>query len=227
MTKRGTLFLFIIISLFTINMAASQPTGGNITLGFSERGVSSGSETAGIESGNLTAVNVTNIAITTRWAGFYGEVSGEIFLGDSSGNRFYEWTVSNVTGAVVFATNSTVSDWSNSNIVAANDSVLPSYLKTSATDNYNNTFNQSGTFTSLSITEANTNYTETFQNGTRGSLKTYALHSTADDALIFAGVAQDNAESFKTNDTTSTKVDYQLLLPAQSATVYNFYLELV
>ncbi len=227
MTKRGILFLMAIISLFAINLAVAQPTGGNITQGLSERGIGSGSESVGIESGNVTNVNVTSIAITTRWAGFFGQVSGEIFLGDSSGNKFFEWTVSNVTGAVVFATNTTVSDWTNSNIVAANNSVLPPYLKTSASDNYNNTFNATDTFSSLSITESNTSYTETFQNGTRGTLRTYALHSTADDALIFAGIAQDNAESFKTNGTTSTKTDYQLLLPAQSITTYNFYLELV
>ncbi|MCK5107271.1 MAG: hypothetical protein KAQ83_00935, partial [Nanoarchaeota archaeon] len=70
--------------------------------------------------------------------------------------------------------------------------------------------------------EASVPYVDTWQQGAGGALRTYALWSTADSAHIWAGLVDDDADSFKASGT----VDYQILLPAQTTTTYSFYLEL-
>ncbi len=222
-TKLSLTFLAV-LSLMLLPMAIAQPTGGNVTVvGSSEKGAGSVSETVGIEGGNVTNVNISGSSITGRWAGFYGNVSGGVKLTDSSSNSFYEWSVTDMTGAVVYATNTTVADWTGGNIAPATYDQMPSFIIGSTTDNYNSTFTASEVFTSSSLTENDVNYTSTWQNGAQGTLRTYSLYSAADNALIFAGKAQDNVNSFKAGE----QLDYQVLVPASSTiTNYNFYLEL-
>ena len=219
--KNMWLVFLVLISLSIMPLASAAPTGGQVTAGASERGTESSSQTVNAEGGNVTYVDVTGTSITGRWAGFYGNVSGGIKLTDSSANSFFEWTVSNVSGAVVYATSAAVSDWTDANIVAATNAMMPSYVNGTYTDNFTNTFAASEAFTSASITEASTPYAATWQSGAQGTLKTYALHATAEGANIFAGKAQDDVAGFK-----GTSVDYQIIVPAQSSVAYNFYLEL-
>ena len=225
MNKTNMSLVFLaILSLMLVPFAIAQPTGGNVTVvGNSETGTGTSSETVGIEGGNVTNVNVSGTSITGRWAGFYGNISGGVKLTDSVANSFYEWTVSDMTGAVVYATNTTVADWTGANIAPATYAQMPSYVVGDVTDTYNATFTASELFTSSSLSEANTNFTNTWQNGAQGTLRTYSLYSAADNAIIFAGKAQNDVNSFKGTNTT----DYQILVPATSAVSnYNFYLEL-
>lgn len=156
------------------------------------------------------------VSITEKWAGFYGTISGNINLADSSGNLFYQWTVSDVSGTKIYAANGTISDWSG--LAAASASDMPLYLQPSTTDNYNNTFanNESGTFNEQEI---NADYVQSYNSSETGVWKTYALKKGA--TLIWAGLAQNSGNSFKDG-----VVDYQLLIPAEGLTTYNFYLEL-
>ncbi|MFW5866121.1 MAG: hypothetical protein ACOCU6_03445, partial [Nanoarchaeota archaeon] len=68
---------------------------------------------------------------------------------------------------------------------------------------------------------ADTPYVSTWNSTGVGTLKTYALQSSVDDAILFAGKAIDGAEGFQ-----GSALDYQILVPAQSTTTYSFYLEL-
>ena len=196
---------------------AAIPAGGTVDLGVSSSANSSSIEQANTTAGNVTVVNLTSVAITTRWSAFFGNLSGEILLGDGDGNSLFKWTLSNMTDSVVYAANNTIDNWST--LVAANVSDMPSYLQTSTTDNYTNTFvnNEVHSFANLPI---DAEYATTWQNGAQGSLKTYALKT--DNARVFAAVAIDDADSFRAGET----VDYQLLLPANALVTYNFYLEL-
>lgn len=213
--------MMLIIAVLALPMAFAAPAAGNVTEQGSQSsyaGISSESVTT--EGGNVTEVNVTGYASTARWAGFYGSIDGGIRLGDSGNNIFYEWTVSNFDGSVVYAANTTVSDWSDAAISAAGVGDMPSYLTTGASDNYTNTFDTTEGFASASITEGSTPYITTLETGT-GTFKTYSLKNTA-GTLIWAGLADQNELGFD-----GTTVDYQLLVPADSSGVtYNFYLEL-
>ena len=216
--------LTILVAIFAIslmNFALADPVGGSVTTGASSSMAASAAGTVNLTGGNVTEVNVSGYSSTTRWGGFYGEISGGIRLADSSSNVFYEWTVSNVTNAVVYAANGTISSWAS--IAAATASDMPSYLQQAASDNFTNTFTASEAFTSPSLNVAGTSYALTWQNGAQGSLKTYALKDGS--TLIWAGKAIADTTSFKGGSDT---VDYQILAPASNSgnTLYYFYLEL-
>ncbi|RME31335.1 hypothetical protein D6789_03090 [Candidatus Woesearchaeota archaeon] len=190
--------------------------------GTQERAPAAAAGTETIEAGNVTNTNLTGNTITTRWAGFYGEVSGGILLGDSANNIFYQWTVSDPTGSYVFAANGTVSDWSSANIKEANVTDMASYLLESAGDNFTNTFTTRQWFNSTSLSINNTWTATTWQNGTQTTnFTTYALKTADNSTMIWAGSVVSNAVAFK-NETT----DYQILAPADTtAQTYYFYLE--
>jgi len=219
-TLRVMVILVAVLSL--AYSALADPVGASVTTGTSERAAASSAGQVSAVGGNVTEVNVTGYSITSRWAGFWGEISGGIRLADASSNIFYEWTVTNVTDAVVYAANATVSSWSG--LAAANESTVPSYLVTAATDNFTNTFNQTEAFTNPGGANiANTPFTTTWQSGSQGSLKTYALTADSGTVSIWAGKAISDTSSFKSGQT----VDYQILAPATtSVSTYYFYVEL-
>jgi hypothetical protein len=218
----GGVFLIVLVStlILFVSLAAAAPTGGTLVNGTTEHGTGTASGTFTAQGGNVTQINVSGTMMTTKWAGFYGIISGGIQLADATANTFYQWTISNFTGAVVYAANSSVSSW---DLRAINESVAPMGIRTAGSDDYNHTFTVNASFNSSSIGIAATPYVRTYQGGSQGQLRTYGL-VTSDNAInIWAGVAIDNTTSFKTGQ----NVDYQILVPAKTTgTTYNFYLEL-
>ena len=213
--------VILMLAIVSVSMVTAAPGGAtNSTAGASSASTGTSSTDIDIEGGNVTFVNIVSNQATTNWAGFYGNVSGGLVLSDSSANSFFEWTITSWTGAVVYATNNTVSDW-GSPVVLVNANT-PSYVNGAGTDNFTNTFNGTESFTSQGgsgFNILNTPYATTIGSG---NFKTYALYSGAtDNANIWAGKVVDDGTSFK-GDT----VDYQILLPADTTTSYYFYMEL-
>ena len=215
--------------LLVAPFAVAAPSGASVSQGTPEAPTASSATTVDSVGGNVTQVNVSGWVVTTKWVGFYGEVSGDIRLADSSNHIFYQWTVSDPTGAVVYACNGTVSDWSASNIIpiyAENASTgwLPAFL-IDGTDSFNVTFTNREQFKSNSLTIDDVNYTTTWQDGSKGSdFKTYALASYTDKTLIWAGKAVADQTAFN-----SGTADYQILAGVNSqsgTTTFYFYLEL-
>jgi len=218
---------FLIAIMLALSVVNAAPTGASVEAGSQERGQEGSAGTVTTEGGNITRVNISAYIITGKWAGFWGNVSGDIRLADSSGNVFYKWTISDATGGVVYACTNTVSDWSSTNIVPlyATDTALPSSLK-EGSDSFNFTFTQQETFTSPTLTINNVNYTTTYQNSNPGSdFKTYALKSNNNNALIWAGKIKEDTSSFKGSTVTA---DYQILagITSTPTTTFYFYLEL-
>lgn len=216
---------FAIVMLNSLRSIMAAPVGASVSAGTQERYEPS-PESLTTQGGNVTEVNVTGYSITSKWAGFWGNVSGGIKIADSSNNVFYEWTVSDPTGGVVYVCSDAVSDWSSSNIqpVYADDSLLPQFLR-EGSDAFNFTFINQETFTSPSLSIANTNYTTTWQAGSQGTdFKTYALKSVSDSVLIWAGKIKVG-ETFK----GGAYAHYQVLagvMSTDSTTTFKFYLEL-
>jgi len=219
---------FLIALMLALSIVKGAPTGASVQEGEQETGQEGSPGSVETEGGNITRVNLTAYQITGKWAGFWGNVSGDIRLADSSGNIFYKWTISDATGGVVYACNGTVSDWSSSNIqpLYSTDSLLPDFLK-EGTDSFNLTFTSQETFTSPSLTINNVNYTTTYQNNAPGSdFKTYALKTASGNVLIWAGKVKEDQTSFKGDTVTA---DYQVLAGVTSTsgtTTFYFYLEL-
>ena len=212
--------VIIVTTLLSAIPAVAVPFGGVITFGTSERGSGTASETLTAYPGNVSATNVSGIAITSRWAGFYGLLGGNILLADASNYKFFLWTVSNYTDSVVYAANDTISDWS---LKPLNNTYVPEMVL-NGFDSFDLTFTQTGVFSSNSIGPiSDTPYTLTYQEGIVGILKTYALLTSDNAVNVWAGVAVQNATSFKPGQ----NVDYQIIVPASTTgTQYNFYLEL-
>lgn len=232
MKKSHTIFSLAIILMLSLSIITSvslaAPTGASVTqVGNQERGQEGTAGQISTQGGNLTTVNISSYQITGKWAGFYGNVSGDIRLADGSGNVFYKWTISDPTNSVVYVCTGTVSTWTTSNIVPlySTDNLLPSFLKSGA-DSFNRTFTTQEQFTSASLTINNVNYTYTYSNNNPGNtFKTYALKADSENVMIWAGKASKAGTSFK-----NTVVDYQVLagVPNQypSTSTFYFYLEL-
>jgi len=212
--------------LVILSFALAAPTGASVSAGAQETAPAQNPGTVSTQGGNVTAVNISAYQVTGKWAGFWGNVSGDIRLADASGNIFYRWTISNPTGGVVYACNGTVSSWTSTNIAPlyASDTLLPSFL-ISGTDSFNYTFTSQETFTSPSLSIANANYTYTYSNSNPGTtFKTYALKAAAEKVLIWAGKIAAGGTTFK-----GTVGDYQILAGVTSQTsptTFYFYLEL-
>ena len=226
MNKQQKMITMIVaVLLISLPIAMAAPTGGLLTILGSERGSNSASDNFSIQGGNVTEASVTGRVITDRWAGFYGNATGQLFVGDASGNTYFEWTTVDMTGGVVYAADGIMSDWSN--LRPAVDTDMPAYLQSAATDNYNATFLANEAFLSATLNVPATSYALTWQDSGVagiGILRTYALHDDTDGNNIFAGKIIDDTDSFISGKT----VDYQILVPAQTAvdTNYYFYLEM-
>lgn len=211
------LFLFSLGAFFVL----AAPQGAQITNLSSERGTGSTATTSYGVQGNLTGVNLTAQQITQRWAGFFGKISANVQLADSANNLFFLWSVTNVTNLVIYAANGSVSDFTQ--VTTGNQSTSPPYLSTDVSDNFNRTFSQSAAFVTPTVSVASAPYTTTWQAGSQGSLRTYALAVPSSGVNIWAGVAIHNTSSFRPGQPT----DFQILAPADANGVtYTFYFEL-
>jgi hypothetical protein len=90
---------FLVIFFFALNVAADPGSPSNITA----------------QGGNVTFLDVNlSSGQTGYWQGFYGTVTGGIYLEDAVGSHFYDWNVVDAIGTVL-ATRDLISDWSNIN----------------------------------------------------------------------------------------------------------------
>jgi hypothetical protein len=64
------------------------------------------------QAGNVTHINLTALAITQGWQGYYGNINGTIVLQNAAGDTFYDWTATDPEGEV-YATRITNPDWSS------------------------------------------------------------------------------------------------------------------
>lgn len=63
-------------------------------------------------AGNVTELNIQGFTVTQSWQGYYGNVSGTIFLADGSDSVMYNWSQTSPEGEVYASTNDSVL-WTN------------------------------------------------------------------------------------------------------------------
>lgn len=170
-----------------------------------------------ITSGSITYTELDTNMSTYRWAGLLGNVSGSIQLGDGSNNILFSWTAN---GRVVYASEATPT-WSSLVIATAADA--HAYINGSDSDNFTNTFNEtgnvdSGIFSLVGAPRATT-------NGGAG-WNTYALFDGTN--LVFAG----NVRPAGDTGFDGASVQYQMIVPEDGtggdavASSYNLWVEL-
>lgn len=213
-----TLLFFFLFSSFTLGFVSPAKISGES----SQTLLVPTSKNLTLVGGGITNDNMSINYSTNNWAAFYGNISGNIFLGDSSNTLLYSWNISNFSDSVVYASTSPISDWSDSNIRSTTLFDQSKFFFTGVNDNSTNTFNETETFISPSLSKSNTYYSRTMQNGVEGNFKTYSLFAIAENDFIWAVNVRDDDSSFIPGQT----VDYQLLVPSTDSFTYNFYLEL-
>ena len=67
-------------------------------------------QTVNAQGGYVTPVNISALAITQHWQGYYGDVTGTIVLADGNNETMYNWSMSTVTGEI-YATRDSTPTW--------------------------------------------------------------------------------------------------------------------
>ena len=180
-------------------------------------------DTVSLEAGNITYADVETNMSTYRWAGLYGNVSGNIVLGDSSNNIMYQWTAA---GKLVYASTAASIAWSSlADASTTNVTGIDTWLAGAYSDNYTNTFTgASESIGSNIFTTVNSDYAQS--NGGAG-WKTYSLWDTS--ALVWAAPVVDAGQAAY----DGTTAQYQMVIPEDgtagntATTAYNLWVELV
>ncbi len=111
--KGRTYFLgvFALSLLLMVSFVAAQPLGAETAdvIESSRFEEEIAPQEVDAQAGNVTELSLHGLSVTRHWQGFYGNITGEIVLADSSGNNFYDWNVSVPTGQVYASRNDAVS----------------------------------------------------------------------------------------------------------------------
>lgn len=104
--------IFAAVALFLVSFASAQPQGpSSIERGSSERSPQDAAALVQAEAGNVTSLQIIASKITSRWQGFYGNITGNITLGDSSNNMMYNWMETSPRGEIYAVNGSTTPVW--------------------------------------------------------------------------------------------------------------------
>jgi len=245
----GTLFL-----IFLVSVVAYPNNPAEFTTATPERRiVNTSGKTADAWAGNITRITIDDIKITSRWQGYYGNISGAITLDDADNNTLIDWQLGSVEGEI-YAANATVSSWSTIHCVnfTSNGTVCP-WRNSQVNDQSPSCVNLSKLESFLGISEDDTDgVNETF-NSTLGSLavgivslsncpmvnlyvndssrsntwnETMLTLNDSSDTLVYAAIVNDDAWGFQ-NQTTW---DFQMIVgdngDDDTVTTYYFYVEL-
>ena len=216
----------LLLALLLIAGTASAAGFQNAT------GVNGTSETdasvIGYSSNQSAGGYVTQIDIytantqTQKWQGYYGNVSGNIYLNSSSDQSMYAWTVDLNNTFVYATTNSTLPNTAELYNIT-NSSLDTLWGFSASSDSISNTY--------LNTTESKTFAGKTVVNPlgatTSVGYKDYVIADVSSSAVkadvLWAGLINVSKTGFK-----GQNADYELLVPvSSSAELYYFYIELL
>ncbi|MBD3252414.1 hypothetical protein GF386_01655 [Candidatus Pacearchaeota archaeon] len=104
---------FLVICFLSVNTVMSVvPKGANYTEVKTENAPWHNPQDHDAYAGNVTELDITGYTITQNWQGYYGNVSGTIYLADASDNVLYNWSLASPEGEVYAANESSVT-WTN------------------------------------------------------------------------------------------------------------------
>ncbi|MCX8200448.1 MAG: hypothetical protein N3G76_03180, partial [Candidatus Micrarchaeota archaeon] len=178
-----------------------------------------------IEGGNISDLNLSATSLTDRWAAFFGNLTGTIYLTSAAGattNYVYTWTVSTINSGYVCASPSTTF-----NFVSATPANVPNmntfFGLGSAADNATGTFTTSTCTLSFSGQPAITSVPNAPTGNNPGdTFETCAIQDGSNYAFC---VAANSAG----NNYLGNPANYELMVPTTPGTglmTYYFYAEL-
>ena len=218
--------LMVLIVLASLVFAISGATLSSLTQRGRWAGDSASSATT--QGGNITGVNVTVSQLTTRWASFYGNLTGTIKLTDSVGTQnVYSWTWTNTNGGKVCASTNSAVTWASSNTTNGSD-IDSAYAFGSASDNATNTLTSLCNFTLNTPVVNLTNTSSVTHQGLSG-FKTCAMKQAASvptkSQTTFCTVINTSGTNYN-----GESAQYEIMVPtnatANSNETYYFYAEI-
>ncbi len=218
MDLRKLLLAFVLV--VTVSLAI-QPVH-NWTNG-SQYKYSPGSATAfTTEGGNVTEVNISQNISTEKWAGIWGNITGNILLGDGT-SVFYSWAWSASSGGIICAQPGTSADfdWTSMATTTAGDVDNAFSFNTADVDSATNTLTAA-----CSVTVSGN--TVNSVGVTASGFTTCAIEDTATPTTTDLAFCTDISTG--TTIFNGQTADYALMLPtneqAGQAQDYVFWLEL-
>lgn len=181
------------------------------------------------QAGNVTELNIQGTQVTTHWAGFYGNITGNITLEDATGNVFYDWAGLGVASGEVYASNTSTVQWTTIACAnAANMSAANTFLgmtgsnSDSVFNTYDTQSHQSFTVAGTTITANTCNSTNAYTNtGLDAGLFKQIILSDINAVPVFTTLINASATSFR-----NTPVDFQLLAGVPGSGTLYFFIEL-
>jgi hypothetical protein len=240
----SVIVLVIALALLSSGVLAAPGGPDAIERGTDERRPTADPIVVQAQAGNVTALTINATRITTRWQGYYGNITGSITLDDAQNNSLYQWDLASPQGEIYAVNDSRTPTWSsvicfNFSKTSAEQNVTLSDLEASLgmspsdADTVNKTFNLTyrggisvGTKTlnegdgcqvaSLFVNDA---YNEVSFN------ETILTDNSSDHKIIYVSLLEQDATGFQ-----GSTLDFQMLVgedgDTAGATNYYFYVEL-
>lgn len=226
--------LALMMGLFYVGISFVLGVQGATSLGTATSSRASFTDTSSqslaAQAGNVTQVDISGQSITTHWAGFFGNISGNITLKDSSGKTFYDWAGMGTPAGEVFASTDGSVEWAGIDCATSDElSTIDTLLGIGADDedgiNQTYTSNTFPGFTVAGVSISGCNSTNAYSNGVLEETTYYQilLTDTSGDA-VYTTLINDSATSFM-----GSGADFQLLVgetDTVGTTAMYFYIEL-
>jgi hypothetical protein len=234
----GNIFGMLLIFVLAIHFVVATPTGiSGVTPGASSRmSVSSAANISAI-AGNVSEIDFSVTSVTNTWQGYYGDISGQVVLGNSANQTMYNWTAASPNGEIYATRDSGTIEWAtidcaNQTELNAEDTAL-GVVQASASDAVNDTFISNAAFTSFyvgttQISQGASCFATTLNDETgapSSDFQEVLLHDGT--SIIYTAVIHQDATGFDT-----AAHDFQMLVGEDGhdgdvdTTPYYFYVEL-
>ncbi|MBD3252178.1 hypothetical protein GF386_00410 [Candidatus Pacearchaeota archaeon] len=181
--------IIVVILFFNIDLVLGvKPMGANYTHINTSTAPEETPQSIAAQAGNVTEINIKGFTVTQSWQGYFGNVSGTIYLADSGDNSMYNWSLASPEGEVYASTNDSIK-WSS--IHCFNFTATGDY-----SDDSSNTGNMSLYGTNLSQLESSFNIDSDDVDGVN---ETFNLIGTdTHDGFFTANLEFEEGECYNT-----------------------------
>jgi len=219
---------YLLACLAMLCLASSALAISNASINGSSQtrwnGSLAGTNSVTSQAGNITRVNITTVGLTDNWMGFFGNVFGNIVLGD---NQFslYNWSWQPSNSSLVCVAQNSSFDFSYANSTNAT-AINNAWNFSGISDNALNTYNLPSC--NLTLGQQQVSNTASAKHNPLSSFTTCAISrgaapSTSSDFAYCAGI-NNGGKNYLNQD-----VQYELLVPSKAgpaADPYYFFAEL-
>jgi hypothetical protein len=156
-------YLFLLFTLSIVVTAVPSGPSSATNLG-SSRYSSAPAANISAVAGNVTELNFIANTVTDTWQGYYGNVTGQIVLGNINNQSMYNWNLTSPSGQIYATRNATVPTWANIRCanfseVNAEDAAL-NVNQSVEQDSVNRTFFNTTSFNQFYVGARNINITQ-------------------------------------------------------------------